>query len=221
MAHIRSGRWYLPGGEEPSACSAEVCRALRELNGPALTDPQRSAELLREIFPQGELPEVFAPLYVELGANTEFGPGCFLNFNCVILDLADINIGARTLFGPGCQLITVEHPVTDHARRAQGWERARPITIGEDCWFGAGAMVMLGVSIGDRVVVAAGSVVTRDVPSDTLVAGVPAARKRELIDVPPAPNAQQQTTPRPRRAWPPPTSTGRAEAPAPSRGLPP
>lgn len=57
---------------------------------------------------------------------------------------------------------------------------------------------MPGVSIGDRVVVAAGSVVTRDVPSDTLVAGVPAARKRELIDVPPAPNAQQQTTPRPR-----------------------
>lgn len=58
---------------------------------------------------------------------------------------------------------------------------------GEDCWFGAGAMVMPGVTVGDRVVVAAGSVVTRDVPSDTLVAGVPATVKRSLLDAPPAP----------------------------------
>lgn len=70
---------------------------------------------------------------------------------------------------------------------ARRWERARPITIGEDCWFGAGAMVMPGVTVGDRVVVAAGSVVTRDVPSDTLVAGVPATVKRSLLDAPPAP----------------------------------
>lgn len=190
LAHIRSGRWYLPGGEEAAARRAEVRRALRELNGPALTDPERSAELLREVFPQGEIPEVFAPLYVELGANTVFGPGCFLNFNCVILDLASVRVGARTLFGPGCQLITVEHPVTDHMRRAQGWERARPITIGEDCWFGAGAMVMPGVSIGDRAVVAAGSVVTRDIPSDTLAAGTPAVPKRSLTDAPTAPTDQ-------------------------------
>lgn len=82
------------------------------------------------------------------------------------------------LFGPGCQLITVEHPVNDHAERAEGWERARPIRIGEDCWFGAGVLVLPGVTVGDRVVVAAGSVVTRDIPSDSLAAGAPAEVKR-------------------------------------------
>lgn len=103
-----------------------------------------------------------------------------MNFNCVILDIAEVTVGARTLFGPGCQLITVGHPVQDHQMRAEGWERAQPISIGDDCWFGAGAMVMPGVTVGDRCVVAAGSVVTRDVPSDSLVAGVPAEVKRRL-----------------------------------------
>ena len=86
-----------------------------------------------------------------------------------------------TLFGPGCQLITVEHPL-DPDDRAAGWERAKPITIGENCWFGAGAMVMPGVHIGDRCVVAAGAVVTRDLPDDSLAAGVPAVVKQNIAN---------------------------------------
>lgn len=180
MDRMRSGQWYLPGGSEVDHAHARCFALTREFNQLGNTDPARAGELLRQLFPHGDVPDIWGPLHVEFGLNTRFGPGCFMNFNCVILDIAEVTIGARTLFGPGCQLITVGHPVDDHRQRAAGWERAQPITIGEDCWFGAGAMVMPGVSIGDRVVVAAGAVVTRDVPSDCLVAGAPAEVKRSL-----------------------------------------
>ncbi|SDS64312.1 sugar O-acetyltransferase [Corynebacterium timonense] len=176
------GRWYLPTNH-PTANEQHQATwsILREFNALSNTDPARSRELLRHLFPRSEfLPEAWAPLHLELGVNTRFGEGCFINFNCTILDVAPVDIGARTLFGPGCQLITVGHPVDDHAARAEGWEIAHPIAIGDDCWFGAGAMVMPGVTVGDRCVVAAGAVVTRDLPAGSLAAGVPASVKRQL-----------------------------------------
>ena len=177
LERMRSGQWYL-SGEEAAARHKEVRRLIQEFNGLANTDPARSQELLRGLFPHGEIPDIWPPLHLEFGLNTTFGPNCFMNFNCVILDIAEVTVGEGTLFGPGCQLITVEHPVDDHEKRTAGWERARPITIGKNCWFGAGAMVMPGVTIGDNCVIAAGSVVTRDVPDGALVAGVPAKIKR-------------------------------------------
>ena len=180
MDDMRSGRWYLPGGEESNAQHARTFALTREFNALGNTDPARAQKLLAEIFPGGATPEVWAPLHLEFGVNTTFGEGCFLNFNCTILDIAKVTIGARTLFGPGCQLITVGHPVDDAEMRAAGWEQAKPIVIGDDCWFGAGAMVMPGVRIGNRCVIASGAVVTRDVPDDSLVAGVPGEVKRSL-----------------------------------------
>lgn len=181
MDDLRSGQWYLPGSDEADAQHQKVWALTRELNTLGNTDRQRADELLAEIFAPGSaVPGVFAPIHVEFGVNTTFGEGCFLNFNCVILDIAEVTVGKRTLFGPACQLITVEHPVDDAQQRADKWERGRPIVIGDDCWFGAGAMVMPGVTIGDRCVIAAGTVVTQDIPDDSLVAGVPGAVKRKL-----------------------------------------
>ncbi|WP_249399765.1 sugar O-acetyltransferase [Corynebacterium qintianiae] len=174
--------WYLP---QPNPQHQVTWEFVREFNALSNTDPARARELLRLMFPNSENPpDIWAPLHLELGVNTSFGEGCYMNFNCTILDIAPVTVGARTLFGPGCQLIAVGHPVDDHAKRAEGWEIAHPITIGDDCWFGAGAMVMPGVSGGDRCVVAAGSVVTRDIPSGSMAAGVPAVVKRAL---PPSP----------------------------------
>ena len=76
---------------------------VRDFNAPSNTDPKRARELLAELFPNGETPSVWAPIHLEYGTNTHFGPDCYMNFNCTILD-----IGARTLFGPGCQPITVD-----------------------------------------------------------------------------------------------------------------
>lgn len=181
MAEMRSGAWYLPGSAEAEAQHHATWELTREFNALGNTDQARSRELLGQMFSEeSATPDIWAPLHLEYGVNTTFGPGCFMNFNCVILDIAQVTIGEGSMFGPACQLITVEHPVDDAARRAQGWERARPISIGANCWFGAGAMVMPGVSVGDHCVVAAGAVVTQDVPAGSLVAGVPARVIRQF-----------------------------------------
>ena len=180
MDDMRSGQWYLPGSDESNAQHHATWALTREFNALSNTDPQRATELLSRMFaPHSATPDIWAPLHLEYGVNTTFGEGCYMNFNCVILDIAEITVGAGTLFGPACQLITVGHPLEAQAR-AQQWERAQPITIGKNCWFGAGAIVLPGVTIGDNCVVAAGAVVAKDVPGNTLVGGVPARTIREL-----------------------------------------
>ena len=181
LSDLRASRWYRPGSDEIDDAHRAVWERMRELNSLGNTDRLRAREILAEIFALGSaVPGVFAPLYVEFGVNTTFGEGCFINYNCVILDVAEVTVGERSLFGPGCQLITVEHPVNDADARAAGWERGRPITIGDNCWFGAGAMVMPGVTVGDNCVIAAGAVVAKDVPDNMLVGGVPAKPIRSL-----------------------------------------
>lgn len=176
-----SGQWYLPGGPEQSARHARARDLSRKIHELANTDLPRAQELLRELLaPGSHAPEMLTPFQIEYGVNTTFGKDCFVNFDVTILDCGPVTIGDRTMIGPKCSLITVTHPVDDVAKRRAGWEITRAVTIGEDCWLGAGATILPGVSIGDRAVVAAGAVVTRNVPADTLVAGVPAKIVREL-----------------------------------------
>lgn len=130
-----------------------------------------------------------APLFCEYGRHVTIGAGTFVNTGCVFLDAAPITIGARVLIAPRVQLLTVDHPV-DPAERWIGRgpdqtgapyrTRAAPIVIEDDVWLGAGCIVLPGVRIGSGATVAAGAVVTRDVPPRTLVAGVPATVRRSL-----------------------------------------
>ena len=90
-----------------------------------------------------------------------------------------IRIGKHTLIGPHCQFYTPQHPM-DYVERREEKETAYPITIGEDCWLGGNVVVCPGVTIGNRCIIAAGSVVTKDIPDDSLAAGVPAVVKRSL-----------------------------------------
>ena len=87
----------------------------------------------------------------------------FLNFNCVILDVCEVDIGDGTQVGPGVQILTADHP-RDPAERAAGIEFGRPIVIGFNVWIGGGALILPGVTIGDDAIIGAGAVVTRDVP---------------------------------------------------------
>ena len=107
------------------------------------------------------------------------GSKVFFNFNCVVLDCARVTIGNNVLFAPSVQIYTATHPI-HAAERRKLLESAKPITIGSDVWVGGGAIICPGVTIGDRSVIAAGSVVTRDVPSDVVAAGNPARIIREL-----------------------------------------
>ncbi|QQB45700.1 sugar O-acetyltransferase [Corynebacterium glucuronolyticum] len=176
-----SGRWHIPCSDAAEEKKQTTVALLKQFNDLANTDPERGADILRELLPaDSAVPQIFAPFNVEYGFNTRFGEGCFLNYNCVILDTVEVTIGARALFGPGCQIISVEHPVGDLEMRRIGFERGHAVRIGDDCWFGAGAMVMPGVTIGNRCVIASGAVITKDIPDDSLVAGVPAEVKRKL-----------------------------------------
>ena len=103
----------------------------------------------------------------------------FINYNCTILDTARIYLGKNILIGPNVQLYAPMHPI-DYRERATGAEHGEPITIGDDCWIGGGAVICPGVTIGDRCIVAAGAVVTKDVPDDSMVGGSPARIIRKL-----------------------------------------
>jgi maltose O-acetyltransferase len=107
------------------------------------------------------------------------GDKVFFNFNCVLLDVMPITIGSRTLLGPNVQIYTAMHPM-NHQERATGLEFAKPISIGEDVWLGGSVVVCPGVTIGDRSVIGAGSVVTKDIPADVFAAGNPCRVIRSL-----------------------------------------
>jgi len=116
----------------------------------------------------------------EYGYNISMGDDCFMNYDCVILDCAEVTIGKHCLFGPRCQILTATHPIDYKQRRDDEINIAKPIHIGNECFFGASVIVLPGVTIGDNVVVGACSVITKDVPSNTIVAGNPAKPIKQL-----------------------------------------
>lgn len=118
------------------------------------------------------------PVYSVHGINIRVGRNVFVNQNCRFDDIVGIDIGDDVMIGPGVSLITGGHPVAPADRR-NGITSA-PIVIGRNVWIGASAMILQGVTVGDDSVVAAGAVVTKDVPPRTLVAGVPATVVRIL-----------------------------------------
>ncbi|MES2042401.1 MAG: sugar O-acetyltransferase [Pseudomonadota bacterium] len=118
------------------------------------------------------------PFYTTGGENIRLGRNVFINQNCTMYDLGGIDIGDDVLIGPNVSLITSGHPI-EPSRRHDG-VIARPIVIGANVWIAAGVTIIGGVTIGENSVVAAGSVVTQDVPPDTLVGGNPARLIRHI-----------------------------------------
>ena len=134
------------------------------------------SELLAEVGPGAWIEP---PFFCDYGWNISLGERAFLNFNCVVLDVAPVRIGALTKIGPAVQLCAATHPLAQ-AEREAGLEYGRPIEIGRNVWIGAAAVVGAGVTVGDGSVIGAGSVVVRDVPAGVLAAGVPCRVIREL-----------------------------------------
>ena len=153
---------------------------LKELNDSREDETQERLRILQELIPlAGPGLWLQPPFYCDYGYNMKLGEKVFFNFNCVVLDVAEVVIGSRTLFGPNVQIYTATHPM-DYKERASGLEFARPIRIGEDVWIGGSAVICPGVTIGDRSVIGAGSVVTKDIPADVFAAGNPCRVIRPL-----------------------------------------
>jgi maltose O-acetyltransferase len=154
---------------------------LQELNDSREDQEEERGRILKALLPNaGAGLWLQPPFYCDYGYNIVVGDKVFFNFNCVVLDVAEVRIGSRTLFGPNVQVYTATHPM-DHRERASGLEYAKPISIGEDVWIGGSAVICPGVSIGDRSVIGAGSVVTKDIPADVFAAGNPCRVIRFLM----------------------------------------
>jgi maltose O-acetyltransferase len=177
-----AGRLYDPGDPELAAGRARAVGLTMRIN----TEPDRVARraLVNELVRASDGAAVIMPgFFCDYGDNIHMGERAFVNANCVFLDCAEIIIGDDFQCGPGVQLLTPEHPL-DAVERKAGRESARPIRIGNDVWLGGGAIVLAGVTIGDRAIVGAGAVVTKDVPTDVVVAGNPARIIKTLVSPP-------------------------------------
>lgn len=154
----------------------KVCARLRSMT---ICD-EDYRQVIEELIPG--IPQsttICPPFHCDHGTGIILGENVFMNYDCIMLDGGYIRIGKHTLIGPHCQFYTPQHPM-DYVERREEKETAYPITIGEDCWLGGNVVVCPGVTIGNRCIIAAGSVVTKDIPDDSLAAGVPAVVKRSL-----------------------------------------
>lgn len=175
-----SGELYDPLDTQLSEERMRTRLLIKELNDTREDEPEERARILKELIPNaGSGLWLQPPFYCDYGSNMVVGEKVFFNFNCVVLDVMQVTIGSRTLFGPNVQIYTATHPA-DWKIRASGVEFAKPITIGEDVWIGGSAVICPGATIGDRTIIGAGSVVTKDIPSDVFAAGNPCRVIRSL-----------------------------------------
>jgi maltose O-acetyltransferase len=146
------------------------------------SDDDGQQELLRELLgSMGKNCEIKAPFWCDYGYNIEVGRNFFANHNTVILDAAKVTFGDNVFVAPNCGFYTAGHPIDANQRNA-GLEYAKPITIGNDVWIGAGVHVMPGVTIGSNVVIGGGSVVVKDIPSDSVAVGNPCRVIRKITE---------------------------------------
>lgn len=171
---LDDGEWYYfidEGVAKRKATAAKLCQEFNEI--PA-TDPDQQTAKIKEIFGSyGKNVSVQSRFNCDYGKNIHVGDDFLSNYNLTILDVAPVTIGNNVMIGPNVDIYTVNHPMTAQGRRdylAKGF----PVNIGNDVWIGGKVSIMPGVTIGNNVVIAAGAVVTKDVPDNVLVGGVPA-----------------------------------------------
>ena len=173
-----SGLPYDPGDPALQADQAAAKQWMVRYNAALGSTPADRRDLLRQRLGEvGEGAVIRPPFHCDYGYNIRLGRDVFLNFNCVILDVCEVDIGDLTQIGPGAQILTADHP-RDPDQRARGVEFGKPISIGRNVWIGGGAIILPGVTVGDDALIGAGSVVTRDVAPGATVMGNPAREKR-------------------------------------------
>lgn len=155
----------------------EWCRKLNAI--PMEHEEERTAAIRALFGSAGENTTVLPVFNCDNGSNIHVGKNFLANYNVTILDIAPVWIGDYVMIGPGTLITTVNHPLSPLGRRRH-LGIAKPVCIGNDVWIGGNVTILPGVTIGNNVVVAAGAVVTRDIPDDCVVGGVPAKVIRKI-----------------------------------------
>lgn len=153
-----------------------------EYNNLKPSDEEGHQKILRNLLGKtGENFYITAPFWCDYGYNIELGENFYANHNLVILDCGKVTFGDNVFIAPDCGFHTAGHPI-DFERRNKGLEYAYPISVGNNVWIGAGVHVMPGVTIGDNVVIGGGSIVVKDIPSNSVAVGNPCKVIREITE---------------------------------------
>ncbi|MGZ8456690.1 MAG: sugar O-acetyltransferase [Gemmatirosa sp.] len=176
-----AGELYDPNDPELVSGRGRARDLCQALNATREGDTDERRRILRDLFAAGgDTVWMQPPFFCDYGTNIALGARVFFNFHCVVLDVCRVRIGDHTLFGPAVQIYTPLHPMDAELRRRA--EYGKPVDIGADVWVGGGAIILPGVRIGDRSVIGAGSVVTRDVPDGVVAVGNPCRVVRAIGD---------------------------------------
>lgn len=178
---MHSGALYLPMDEALFQEQLGWLDRLWEFNATRPSQLEKREALLRELFAEiGEGCYIEPPLHANWGGrHVHFGRNIYANFNLTLVDDTHIYVGDNTMFGPNVVVATAGHPLLPELRE-QGYQYNAPVHIGRNCWIGAGAILLPGVTVGDNAVIGAGSIVTKDVPANTLAVGNPCRVLREI-----------------------------------------
>ena len=178
---LHTGELYLPGDDEIVLDQTKCLDRLYEFNMTRPTDMEKRSAMLKEMFAEiGENCYIEPPFHANFGgAHVHFGNHVYANFNLTMVDDTHIYVGDNTLFGPNVIVATAGHPILPELREKE-YQFNMPVHIGKNCWLGAGTIVLPGVTIGDNTVIGAGSVVTRDIPSNVVAVGNPCRVIREI-----------------------------------------
>ena len=177
-----SGQPYLANGKELFTERQNAKELVFEFNNSHPKELKFRSEIIKKLFGKTEKGFYIEPPFrCDYGYNISVGKNFYSNYNCTILDCAEVKIGDNVMFAPNVSILTAGHPIHPEMRNT-GIENAFPIMIGNNVWIGGNVVVNPGVSIGNNTIIGSGSVVTKDIPDNVIAVGNPCKVLREISD---------------------------------------
>lgn len=172
---------YFPSDEELMKEQTNCLEKLYDFNATRPSQFDKRQKMLKEMFAEmGEGCYIEPPFHANFGGkHIHFGNHVYANFNLTMVDDTHIYVGDYTMFGPNVTIATAGHPILPELRE-KAYQYNASVNIGRNCWLGAGVIVLPGVTIGDNSVIGAGSVVTKDIPSNVVAVGNPCRVLRKI-----------------------------------------
>ncbi|MCM1543932.1 MAG: sugar O-acetyltransferase [Ruminococcus sp.] len=180
---LHTGDLYLPTDDEIMQEQLQHLELLYDFNMTRPLEQKKRQEMMKKMFAEiGENCYIEPPFHSNWGgAHVHFGNWVYANFGLTLVDDTHIYVGDNTMFGPNVTVATAGHPIVPDLRE-EGYQYNMSVHIGKNCWIGAGALILPGVSIGNNTVIGAGSVVTKDIPANVVAVGNPCRVMREISE---------------------------------------
>ena len=177
---LKAGLEYCFDDAEINSKKSHAIKYCSMLNSTPLSEPEKREKIIRKLLGSTKHNPCIMPIFnCETGLNISVGDNFFTNYNVTILDMAPVEIGDNVMIGPNVLISTVEHPLELEGRKKR-LAKATKVKIGSYVWIGGNVVILPGVTIGDNVVIGAGAVVTKDIPSNSLAVGVPAKVTKKI-----------------------------------------